>query len=126
MLDVRDTDPGGCLMSTLTAGLIAAGVTVAGLLLLVFGLCRAAGRPYPVEETRGRRVWDETAEQWITLPYGVQPGPDQLTEAEVDVRDRCQLLISELDADPLNPRWDAGCERLWDAIRDEQNQKGEA
>ena len=112
-------------MSTLTAALIAAGVLAACLLLLALALCRVSAGSAAVDESRSR-VWDEAEGRWVRLPYGAKPGPDQLTEAEVEVRDRCQLLISELDADPLNPKWDAGCERLWDAIRDEQNQTGEA
>lgn len=125
MLDVRDTDPGGCLVSTLAAALTAALIVAACLLLLAFGLCRIAAGSAAVDESRSR-VWDTELGRWVRLPYGTKPGPGQLTEAEVDARDRCQLLISELDADPLNPKWDAGCERLWDAIRDEQNHKGDA
>jgi hypothetical protein len=106
-------------MSTLTAALTAALIVVACLLLLAAGLGRAAGMASRTEEARGR-VWDERLGRWVRLPYGTKPCPGQLTEAEVDARDRCQLLISELDADPFDPRWDAGCERLWDAIRDEQ------
>lgn len=111
-------------MSTLTAALTAA-LIVAGLLFLAFALCRIAAGSAAVDESRSR-VWDEAEGRWVRLPYGAKPGPGQLTEAEVEARDRCQLLISELDADPYDPRWDAGCERLWDAIRDEQNHKGDA
>lgn len=101
---------------------IAINLTVAALLvfaaLLTLGLCRAAGRPYPAKETRGQRVWDETAEQWITLPHGVQPGPGQLTEAEVKARDRIQIALNELATDP---EFTAGRERLFDAARDHTN-----
>lgn len=114
----------------MSATAVAINLSVAALLvlavLLALGLCRAAGRPYPAKETRGQRVWDEAAERWTRLPYGVKPGPGQLTEREVNARDRYQLLISELEADPLDPKWDAGCARLLAAIRDEQNnQKGD-
>lgn len=112
-------------MSTLTAALTAVGVVAACLLLLAFGLCRAAGRGSRAEEA-GTQVWDTGLGRWVRLPYGARPGPGQLTEREVDARDRCQLLISELNADPHDPKWDAGCERLWDAIRDEQTNKGDA
>lgn len=105
-------------MSTLAAALTAA-LIVAGLLFLAFALCRIAAGSAAVDESRSR-VWDEGLGRWVRLPYGTKPGPGQLAEAEVEVRDRCQLLISELNADPYDPKWDAGCERLWDAIRDEQ------
>lgn len=36
--------------------------------------------------------------------------------------DRLEVLYS-LPA--FDPAWDAGCERLWDAIRDEQQKKGD-
>jgi hypothetical protein len=111
-------------MSTVTAALVVVVVLAVGLLFLAFALCRIAAGSAAVDESRSR-VWDEKR-GWIRLPYGTKPGPSQLTESEVAARDRCQLLISELDADPLNPKWDAGCERLWDAIRDEQNHKGDA
>jgi hypothetical protein len=106
-------------MSTLAAALIVVGVVAACLLLLALGLCRIAAGSAAVDESRSQ-VWDTELGRWVRLPYGTKPAPGQLTESEVAARDRCQLLISELDADPLNPKWDAGCERLWDAIRDEQ------
>jgi hypothetical protein len=109
----------GSMSTTTACWLIAAVLFLVGLLLLAFALCRVSAGSAAVDESRSR-VWDTELGRWVRLPYGTKPGPGQLTEAEVDARDRCQLLISELDADPFDPRWDAGCERLWDAIRDEQ------
>lgn len=53
---------------------------------------------------------------------------DQIIAAAVDraaARELDQLeLLYSLPA--YDPAWDAGCERMWDAIRDEQqNQKGD-
>lgn len=110
-------------MSTLTAALIVVGVVTAGLLLLALSLCRVSAGSAAVDESRSR-VWDTELGRWVRLPYGTKPGPGQLTEAEVDARDRYQLLIGELDADPLNPKWNAGWARLLDDIRDER-QKGD-
>lgn len=112
-------------MSSLAAALIVAGVIAAGLLLLALGLCRAAGRPSPVKETRGQRVWDEAAEQWIRLPYGVLPGPGQLTEVEVRALDRFQVALNDLTT---SPEWAVGRERLFDAVRDHRTNtpEGEA
>jgi hypothetical protein len=110
------------MSATTACWLIAAVLFLACLLLLALSLCRISAGSAAVDESRGR-VWDEKR-GWIRLPYGAKPGPGQLTEAEVDARDRCQLLISELNADPYDPKWDAGCERLLDDIRDER-QKGD-
>lgn len=105
----------------MSATTIAINVMVAVLLvfaaLLALGLCRAAGRPHPVKEASGRRVWDQELDRWVRLPYGVQPGPCQLTEAEVDALDRFQVALDDL---VTGPEWDAGRERLFDAVRDHQ------
>lgn len=101
-------------MSTLTAALIVAGVTTAGLLLLAFALCQISAGSAAVDESRSR-VWDEATERWVRLPYGAKPGPGQLTEAEVDALDRFQIALD----DPVTgPQWEAGRERLFDAVRD--------
>jgi hypothetical protein len=103
----------------MSATAIGINLAIAALLvfaaLLTLGLCRAAGRPYPAKETHGQRVWDETANRWITLPYGVQPGPGQLTEAEVNTLDGFQIALADL---VTGPQWEAGRERLFDAVRD--------
>lgn len=102
-------------MSTLTACLLVAAVLLPGGVLLTLGLCRAASRPYPAKEASGQRVWDEELGHWIRLPYGVLPGPCQLTESEVDALDRFQVALDDL---VTGPEWDAGRERLFDAVRD--------
>lgn len=101
-------------MSTLTAALTAALIVVACLLLLAVGLCRAAGRGSRAEEAR-----EET---------GHDVGPDSLRlledlDAHLDAH-AAQLAGLYERLGPPGPEWDAGCERLWDAIRDER-QKGD-
>lgn len=112
-------------MSTETAcWLIAAVLFLVGLLLLAGGLCRVGGMASRAEETRGR-VWDTELGRWIRLPYGVQPSPTQLTEAEVDSLDRFQIALDDLAG---GPQWEAGRERLFDAVRDHRTNttEGEA
>lgn len=102
-------------MSTETARWLIAGVLFAGgLLVLVLGLCRIAAGSAAVDESRSR-VWDEAEGCWVRLPYGAQPGPGQLTEAEVDSLDRFQIALDDLVG---GPQWAAGRARLLDAIRD--------
>lgn len=113
----------------MSATAIAINVTVAVLLvfaaLLTLGLCRAAGRPYPAKEAPGQRVWDEELGHWIRLPYGVLPGPGQLTESEVDSLDRFQVALDDL---VTGPQWKAARARLLDAVRDHRTNtpEGEA
>lgn len=65
----------------------------------------------------GLRVWDEAAERWVYLPPGVEPGPGQLTEAQVDAFDRFQVELGDLVTDP---QWKACRARLLNAIDNEQ------
>ena len=102
-------------VSTETAcWLIAAVLFLVGLLLLTLGLCRVSAGSAAVDESRSR-VWDEELGRWIRLPYGAKPGPGQLTEAEVRTLDQFQLVLDDL---VTGPQWDAGCTRLFDAVRD--------
>lgn len=112
-------------MSTVTAcWLIAAVLFPVGLLFLAFALCRVSAGSAAVDESRSR-VWDETANRWVRLPYGAKPGPGQLTEAEVDAFDRFQIALDDL---VTGPHWEAKRERLLDAIRDHRTNttEGEA
>lgn len=66
----------------------------------------------------GTRVWDHAAEAWILLPPGIEPGPGQMTERQLEAADRLELLW-------LAPAYNAdsfaeGRARLLDAMRDEQ------
>lgn len=101
-------------MSTLAAALTAALIVTACLLLLVLGLCRAAGRGSRAEEAAGETVHDA--------------GPDPLRlledlDAHLDAH-AAQLAGLYERLGPPGPEWAAGCERPWDAIRDVQ--KGDA
>lgn len=107
-------------MSPMTACWLTAIVLALIAVFFAFALCRAAGMASRAEEARGR-VWDERR-GWIRLPYGVQPGPDQLTEAEVDGLDRFQVALDDI---VTGPEWAAGRERMWDAVRDHHDQKGD-
>lgn len=115
---------------TYVVGGLAAGIT----LLWVFTRRRTAE---PVT------VWDFEAEEWIELPPGVQPGSRQMTAWDLAEADELELLylaraydraaaaidegmtqlFEELGPPPaFDPAWEAGRERLWDAVRDNQNQ----
>lgn len=110
-------------------------------------------RPSEAERTTAARVrvgftvWDFDAEEWVELPPGVEPGPAQMTARDIAKADELELLylsraydrasaaidegltrlFEQLGPPPAcDPAWDAGMERLWDAVRDQQNQtKGE-
>lgn len=73
-------------------------------------LCRTRRRPVVT-------VWDFTAHTWTTLPPGTQPGPNQMTARDIATADPLELLW-------LTPAYDrdlaAGCDRLRQAVRDEQ------
>jgi hypothetical protein len=107
----------------MSATAIAINVTVAVLLvfaaLLTLGLCRAAGRPYPAKETRGQRVWDFDAEDWVDLPAGALPGPGQRTVRQLDDMSGLDLLYLSRPFDPAtDPQWAAGRARL---LNEERN-----
>lgn len=94
-------------------------------------LIRISCRPRPTAAQRvaaarvrvGFTVWDFDAEEWVELSPGVEPGPGQMTARDIAKADELELLYLSRAYDPA---WDAGRERLWDAVRDQQNQtKGE-
>ncbi|GAA3851891.1 hypothetical protein GCM10023084_02630 [Streptomyces lacrimifluminis] len=98
-------------MSTVTAcWLIAAVLFPVGLLLLALGLCRVGGQASRAEEAR-----EETT-------HDVGPDPLRLMQdldAHLDAH-AAQLAGLYERLGPPGPEWDAGCERLWDAVRDHQ------
>lgn len=96
-------------MSTLTACLLVAAVLLPGGVLLALGLCRAAGTSSRAEEAREETVHDV--------------GPDALRlledlDAHLDAH-AAQLAGLYERLGPPASEWDAGLERLWDAVRDE-------
>lgn len=110
-------------MSTFTAGFLVVAFVGAGLSAAYWQLRRAAAE----ESTRDRlireardatRVWDAAAEQWVNLPPGIAPSPGQMTAQEIAEADPLELLWL---APEYDPELDAGCDRLRQAIRDEQN-----
>lgn len=97
---------------------------VAGILIVGSLACWWMCKDEPDEggDEIGVAVWDSAAEKWVTLAPGAEPGPGQMTAREVEEADQLELLY-------LAPAYgetdlNAGCERLWQAVRDEQ-QKGE-
>ena len=101
-------------MSNATACWLIAAVLFPGVLLLALGLRRTAGRVSRAEEAREETVHDV--------------GPDGLRllqdlDAHLDAH-AAQLAGLYERLGPPGPEWNAGCERLWDAIRDER-QKGD-
>ncbi len=69
----------------------------------------------------GIEVWDDHAQQWLTLPPGVQPLLGQYTGADVAALDDL-VLAWEADAfDPAtDPQWAAGRARLLTDLNDQQ------
>ncbi len=102
-------------MSAMTACWLIAAVLFPGGLLLVLGLCRVGGAVSRAEEARGKPVHDV--------------GPDSLRlledlDAHLDAHAaRLAGLYERLG--PPDPEWDAGLERLYDAVRDHHDQKGD-
>jgi hypothetical protein len=66
----------------------------------------------------GLTVWDFAAEKWIDLAPGVRPGDRQMTARDIDAADQLELLY-------LSNAYDAGIDRLRQAIRDEQRGTGD-
>ncbi len=66
----------------------------------------------------GFLVWDFTAETWIRLTPGIEPGPGQMTARQIEEADPLELLYL---ARAYDPHLDAGEARLQAAIDDEQN-----
>lgn len=103
------------MSATTACWLIAAVLILAALLLLTFGLCRVGGQASRAEEAREGAVHDV--------------GPDSLRllqdlDAHLDAQAaRLAGLYERLG--PPGSEWDAGRGRLWDAVRDHQNQKGD-
>jgi hypothetical protein len=109
-------------VSTFASAFLVIAFVGAGVPAVYWQLRRAAAeestRQRLVREARAcTRVWDAAAERWVDLPPGSVPGPGQMTAREIT------------DADPLELLWlapaydaalDAGCDRLRQAIRDEQ------
>lgn len=115
-------------MSTLTAALTVVGVLAIGL-PAVWWQIRAAAREESRKDrfireacTPGLDVWDDNTHRWITLPPGVKPSPSQYTDREVVSLDQLELAwgAPAYGEAAVDPAWAAGCERLWDAIRDVQ------
>lgn len=97
-------------MSATAACWLIAAVLFPGGVLLVLGLCRAGGHASRAEEAREETVHDV--------------GPDALRllqdlDAHLDAHAaRLAGLYERLG--PPDPAWDAGRERLYDAVRDHQ------
>lgn len=99
------------------AALIDLGIYVV-LALAAVALFRLCFTPRP---SARRMAWDFATEKWVRLPSGAAPGPGQMTAGQIAEADPLELLYL---APAFDAELDAGCARMWDAIRDEQ-QKGE-
>jgi hypothetical protein len=106
-------------MTTAEAALIVFAVVSSSLAGTYFALARA--RRKPSERARiiaaahartGLTVWDTTTHRWVHLPPGVQPGPGQMTNRDIEEADQLELLW-------LSPAYDAGRERLKKRINSE-------
>lgn len=99
-------------MSAMTAcWLIAAVLILVALLLLALGLCRVGGQASRAEEAR-----EETA-------HDVGPDPLRLLQdldTHLDTH-AAQLAGLYERLGPPAGEWDAGLERLWDAVNDRTN-----
>ena len=110
-------------MSTPAAFLTVAAVLLVSVPFAYWQIQRAMSveseRDRIIREARATtRVWDPDTAEWVELPPGVKPGPGQLPEDEVaEIRE----LRLAFEAPAYDPHLAAGCERLWDAIRDQQN-----
>lgn len=72
--------------------------------------------------TPGLDVWDDRLNRWITLPPGVKPAPHQYTDREVTSLDELTVAWDAEPFDPAtDPQWAAARERMYDAVRDNQN-----
>lgn len=94
-------------MSTETACWLIA-FALLGAAFMALALCRTAGLASRAEEAR-----EETA-------HAVGPDPLRLLQdldTHLDAH-AAQLAGLYERLGPPGPEWDAGCERLWDAIRD--------
>lgn len=69
----------------------------------------------------GTTVWDDDAQQWLTLPPGVQPGPSQYTGEDVAALDRLVLAWDAPAFDPAtDPQWAAARARLLADLNNDQ------
>jgi hypothetical protein len=101
--------------TAINAAIAAFSVTAA---VVLFRLCRTrrpsqAQRVAAARRRVGLTVWDFAAEKWIDLPPGVPAGPGQMTARDVAEADPLELLY-------LAPAYDPGLDRLWQAVRGEQ------
>lgn len=115
-------------MSTFTAGFLVVAFVGAGLSAAYWQLRRAAAeestRDRLIREARERTtVWDAAAEKWVDIPPGAVPGPGQMTVREITEADPLELLYR---APAYDAALDAGCDRLWDAVRDEQTKPSDS
>lgn len=120
-------------MSSPEAASYTVAIVVALLGAAFYLICRAADEH---SDRRARRSylqanWDEATSTWSDND-GHDVGPDALRlMQEMDrILDahmaRLEGLFEELGPPPTDPAWDAGRERLWDAIRDEHtNHQGD-
>lgn len=92
---------------------------VAVLMLAVWALSRLGRARRTAPSPHLLPVWDSATQGWVYLPPGALLDVGQLTAAEVA---EVEALEAQLALPDYDRAWDAGCERLWDAIRDEQNQ----
>ena len=126
-------------MSTLAAALIVAVVLAVGV-PAVWWQIRAAARE---DARRARFIREHCWPSALRVPCA----PDNEAGVNLADHDECELILSlpdfglaaaaidegldrlfeRLGPPPAyDPAWDAGCERLWDAIRDSQHTKGDA
>lgn len=109
-------------MSTFEAAFLVIAFVGAGLSAAYWQLRRAAAeestRDRLIREARERTtVWDADAGKWVNLPPGIAPGPGQMTSRDIAEADPLELLWA---APAYDAALDAGCDRLRQAIRDEQ------
>lgn len=71
-------------MSTSMAGGLTFAIILFALGVLAIGLCRVSGRASRDEELGELTVWDFTAERWVHLPPGAEPGPGQMTRRQIE------------------------------------------
>jgi hypothetical protein len=110
-------------VSTFASAFLVIAFVGAGVPAAYWQLRRAAAsestRERLIREARAcTRVWDADAEQWVDIPPGAVPGPGQMTSRDLAEADQLELLYR---APAYDAALDAGCDRLRQAIRDEQN-----
>lgn len=135
-------------MTSAEAALIVVAVVGASLAGAYFHIEKAKRRPSErariiaaARARTGLTVWDTTTHRWVHLPPGVQPGPGQMTNRDIEEADQLELLWLSPAYDEAAAAVDEGLSRLFEelgppptaeeglaelrqAIRDEQ-QKGD-